>query len=113
MHKLLEYVCDEMQDMERKVGQGGKLNMQELQYVDMLAHTKKNLLTGEAMMDEGSSNRSYDMSSRRGRDSMGRYTSRDDGSYRSGEGSYRSREGRSGDAKDEFIAKLKEMVTNY
>lgn len=104
MHKLMEYICDELKDMERKVGQGGKLNMQELQYVDTLAHAKKNLLTSDAM--EGNSERSYDGSYRRGRDSMGRYTSRDDG-YRSSE-SYRS-----GDSKDEFIAKLKDMVTNY
>ena len=106
MDKLVNDICDELKDMERKIGQGGKLNSQELQYIDLLAHTKKNLLTGEAMMDEGSSNRSYDMSTRRGRDSMGRYMSRDDG-YRSGEG-YRS-----GDSKDEFIAKIKDMVTNY
>ena len=58
MHKLVEYICDELKDMEKKVGQGGKLNSQELQYIDLLAHTKKNLLTREAMMDEGSSNRS-------------------------------------------------------
>lgn len=102
MDKILDYVCNEMKDIERKVSQGGRLNMQETQYLDLLAHTKKNLLTGEAMMEGDSHDRSYEMSSRRGRDSMGRYVSRDEGyNYRSGEG------------KDELIAKLKEIVTNY
>ena len=97
MHKLLSYLCDELEDAERKVSQGGKLSMQELQYIDTLAHAKKNLLTGDAMMEGESqrSRRSYDadsgdMSYRRGRDSMGRYTSRDEN--------------------HDLLAKLKDMV---
>lgn len=53
MHKILEYVCDEMEKLERKADKEGKLSMSEIQYLDTLAHTKKNLLTAEAMMDEG------------------------------------------------------------
>lgn len=88
MHKLIEYVCSELDDLERKAEKGG-LSMSEVQYMDTLAHAKKNLLTGDAMMDGGESGyympmyRSYgDESMRDGhsyarhRDSMGRYTSR-------------------------------------
>lgn len=86
MHKLVDYICDELEQLERKVDKGGKLSSQELQYMDTLAHAKKNLLTGDAMMnpDEYSYdgyNRSMrgDYSYGRGRnarrDSMGRYSS--------------------------------------
>ena len=88
MEKLLHYICSELDDLERKAEKGG-LSMSEVQYMDTLAHAKKNLLTGDAMMDNGESGyympmyRSYgDESMRNGhsyarhRDAMGRYTSR-------------------------------------
>ena len=99
MHKLINYACDELEELERKVGKGQKLSMQELQYADTLAHMKKNLLKGEEMSGDGEySNRGYSRrmsygdasyaypeenyvrpdgsySRRRGRDSMGRYSS--------------------------------------
>lgn len=101
MHKLIEYICDEMEELERKAEKDGKLSMAEIQYLDTLAHTKKNLLKSDEMWEEseysergssyarggnrgGSYNRgSYDdgdMSMARGRrgnvrrDSMGRYS---------------------------------------
>ena len=80
MHKLMEFVCDELKDIENKTSKG-KLTMQELQYADMLAHLKKSLLTIDAM-ESGDGYSRDDASCRRGRDSMGRYVSRDDGSYR-------------------------------
>lgn len=79
MHKLIEYVCSELDDLERKA-ERGKLSMSDIQYMDTLAHAKKNLLTGDAMMDGGESgyympmHRSYGESY--ARDRMGRYTSR-------------------------------------
>ncbi len=97
MHKLIEYVCDELEDLEEKVAKEHKLSPAEVQYMDTLAHAKKNLLKGEAMMeddysyegyDRNSSNRSnrnnnsYRYSNARRRDSMGRYSRRysgDDG----------------------------------
>ena len=100
MEKLLHYFCSELDDLERKAEKGG-LSMSEVQYADTLAHAKKNLLAGDAMMDGGESGyyipmygtRSYgdesmmnNRSYARRRDSMGRYTSRrggmsyDDGS---------------------------------
>lgn len=52
MHKLIEYICDELEDLEHKIDKGAKLSMQEVQYMDTLAHAKKNLLKGEEMMEE-------------------------------------------------------------
>ena len=52
MHKLIEYICEELDEMERKVDKGGKLSMSEIQYGDVLAHFKKNLLKSEEMMEE-------------------------------------------------------------
>lgn len=126
MHKLIEYICDELEELERKADKGGKLTMSEIQYGDVLAHFKKNLLTSDAMMEgeEEYSNTSGNSYARgRGRnarrDSMGRY-SREGGQdnqsdlYRGGQGgrSYRggsydgySREG----AKEELVMQLREM----
>jgi hypothetical protein len=92
----MEYVCDEMKELERKAEKDGKLSMAEMQYLDTLAHTKKNLLKADEMSEEGYSgmmypryygdDRSYaDGRSRNGgrsyargrgakRDSMGRYS---------------------------------------
>lgn len=95
MHKLIEYVCDELDELERKVDKGGKLSASEMQYLDTLAHTKKNLLKADEMWEDseysnamdgrdgdGSSYRYYPrrMSYARGRgrnarrDAMGRYS---------------------------------------
>lgn len=52
MHKLVEFICDELDDLERKAEKSGKLSMVEVQYMDTLAHAKKNLLKSEEMMDE-------------------------------------------------------------
>lgn len=92
MDKLIEFVCNELDDLERKAEKNGKLSMQEVQYMDTLAHAKKNLLKSEEMMEGGYSmdgdyvyargGRGYSnarMGRGRGsnamRDSMGRYSS--------------------------------------
>ena len=85
MHKLIDYVCDELDELEKKADKG-KLSMSEIEYADKLAHLKKNLLRSEELMDDGYSGdnyRMYDdgMSYARGRgsnakrDSRGRYSS--------------------------------------
>lgn len=84
MHKLLEYICSELEDLERKTEKGDSLTMSEVQYMDTLLHAKKNLLKTEEMMDEsGEYSRSYGREYRargRGRnarrDSQGRYADR-------------------------------------
>lgn len=113
MHKLLDIICDELDELERKASES-KLTVQDIEYGDMLAHFKKNLLTADAMMDaEDYSYNSYDdgMSMARGRgrnarrDSMGRYSRRSGGSYRG-----YSRDGYSrDDAKADMLNELKEM----
>lgn len=115
MHKLIDYICDELEELERKADKD-KLTVAELEYADMLAHLKKNLLTAEAMTERESdySNRnSYDymydggMSNARGRgrnarrDSMGRYSRRN--SY---DGYSRA------DAKEDLMNELQEMQMN-
>lgn len=97
MHKLIDFVCDELKDLEKKADNGG-LNLSEVQYADTLAHLKKNLMKAEEMeMDVDYSSRGYtsrtmpmyygqSYAGRRNarRDSMGRY---------SGEGYSRAAEG--------------------
>lgn len=51
MHKLYEYVCDELKDIEKKA-ERGDLSMQEVEYADTLAHLKKNLMKADEMMQE-------------------------------------------------------------
>lgn len=92
MHKLINYICDELEELERKADKEGKLSMSEIQYMDTLAHAKKNLLKGEEMYEEEYSGammpmedrgyaRGYSRARGRGsyarRDSMGRYSRAD------------------------------------
>ena len=82
MHKLIEYVCDELKELESKADKEGKLSAAEVQYMDVLAHAKKNLLTGEAMMEE-SEYSNADGSYRGGSYRSGSYMmDGNDGSYR-------------------------------
>lgn len=118
MDKLIEYICDELEELERKA-EKGKLSMAEVQYGDMLAHFKKNILTSDAMMEDGeysNESGSYARGERgRGRnarrDSMGRYSSRrsyEDGSMRDNRG--RSYDGYSrDDAREDLRMELHEM----
>ena len=74
MHKLIEYVCDELEELEKKVEKGGKLTLPEVQYADTLAHLKKSILTSEAMDDYSNASRdSYARSYRRGYANRGSY----------------------------------------
>lgn len=78
MHKLMDFICDELDELERKA-ESGKLSMADVQYGDTLAHFKKNLLTAEEMSDGYSGySRRYDdgRSYARKRDRMGRYSNR-------------------------------------
>ena len=79
MHKLMEYICDELEELERKADKEGKLSMSEIQYADTLAHMKKNLLKAEEMWEESE----YSMAG--GSRAGGSY---EGGSYEGG-GSYR------------------------
>lgn len=115
MHKIYEYLCDELKDLEKKAESGQRLSMAELEYLNKLTETKKNLLKIEMLeedseysnaMDDGSYARgsrggSYRGSYARGRgrgarrDSMGRYSS---------EGYSR--------AEDDFMADMRELMAS-
>ena len=80
MHKLMDYVCSEVDTLESKVEKEGGLTKQDLQYLDMLMHTKKDMLTAEKMEGEYSNDDGvYSRRSYRGSYADGSY---DDGSYR-------------------------------
>lgn len=51
MHKLIEYVCEELEALEKKAGKG-TMSAAELEYADKLANLKKNLLKGDMLYDE-------------------------------------------------------------
>lgn len=53
MHKLKEYVCEQLEELERKVAKEGKLSMNELQYGDLLQHFKKSMLQTEELENKG------------------------------------------------------------
>ena len=59
MKALMDYVCSEISDLETKAEKDGKLSMAEMQYLDTLAHTKKNLLKADEMSEEGYSGMMY------------------------------------------------------
>lgn len=116
MHKLVEYICDEMEQLERKAEKDGKLSMQEIQYADTLAHLKKNILKADEMWEESEySNDSGSYARGRGRnarrDSMGRYANR--GSYDSYEGGMSNRGGsyeRGYSRAEDFRTELQELM---
>lgn len=92
MHKLMEYVCDELEELERKAGKEGKLSMAETEYANMLTNMKKNLLKTDEMMGEGEfSMGSYRGSYARGGRSNARNGRSNRGPY---EGSYDYARGR-------------------
>ena len=93
-HEIIEEkMCKELEMIEDKYKGGAELAEADLRKVDMLVHALKSLATYEAMKEAsemqsyamGNSNgNSYNNSYARGRDSMGRYTSRDMGPDMSG-----------------------------
>jgi hypothetical protein len=122
MHKLIDFVCDELEDIEQKASKG-ELSISDVQYADTLAHLKKNLLKSEEMMeefDEGYSSemRPIDGTMRGGSYRGGSYRYDGGMSYARGRGRnakrdsmgrYSSERGYSRDAAD-MTAELQEMM---
>lgn len=129
MHKLIDFVCEELDEIEEKADKG-KLSLSDVQYADTLAHLKKNLLKSEEMMedfDEGYSSEmrpmdgmSYGRGGNRGNrgGSSNRGGSYEGGSYARGRGSNArrdsmgrySREGGYSRDAAEMTAELREMM---
>lgn len=113
MDKLCKYIDKELDELENKVGMGGKLSRADIEDGKNLAKFKMAILTNEAMENDGEYSNTYGGNSYRGgsyrgesyargrkRDSMGRY-SRDD--YNRGEYSR-------AEAEDEFRDRLEEAM---
>lgn len=82
MHKLMEYICEELEELERKADKEKSLSMAEIQYGDLLAHFKKNLLKADEMWEESE----YSMDGGMG---GGNYYSREGSYARGGQGGNR------------------------
>ena len=87
-NKLMDYFCDELEELDRKVEKVGKLTMAETEYAGELLDAKKDMLETDEM--EGGS--SYASRSNRG----GSYENRSYGSYMGG--SYADGRGRGAQA---------------
>ena len=90
MHKLIDYICDELDELEKKADKG-KLSMSEIEYADKLAHLKKNLLRADELMDEGYSG-----------DYRYPYSMNDGNSYARGRGSNAKRDSRGRYSSDSY-----------
>ena len=117
MHKLIDFVCGELEDIEQKASKG-ELSISDLQYADTLAHLKKNLLKSEEMMEEFDEGYSSEMRPMNGTMRGGSYRYDGGMSYARGRGSrakrdsmgrYSSERGYSRDAAD-MTAELQEMM---
>lgn len=108
MHKLIDYICDELDKIEQQ-SSNGKLSIAEIEYADKLAHLKKNLLRADELMDAGYSGdmRRYPSSYRAGT-SYDRGSSYDD----RGRGSRAQRDSRDdySMAADEVVEDLTELM---
>ena len=81
---LEEAMCSELDKLDKKyANERGEMSVQDAEKIDLLYHALKSAATYHAMKDadgwedKDASERSY----RRGRDTMGRYTSRDMDGY--------------------------------
>ena len=117
MHKLIDFVCDELEDIEQKASKG-ELSISDVQYADTLAHLKKNLLKSEEMMEEFDEGYSSEMHPVDGTMRGGSYRYDGGMSYARGRGRnakrdsmgrYSSERGYSRDAAD-MTAELQEMM---
>ena len=103
MHKLYEYACDELKELEQKADEKGGLSSAEMDYANKLTELKKNILKIEMLEDEGYSAEYRDDRSMR--------------SYRRGGGVYARRRDSMGrysraEAKEEMVEQLRDMMHN-
>ena len=89
MHKLMEFVCDELEELERKVAKDGKLSRTDLEDVMKLAKTKKNLLEAEMLSEESEYSNAMSGYSRRGSYADMSYADDGRGDFVRPDGSYR------------------------
>lgn len=113
MHKLIEYICDELEEIERKADKEGKLSVAEVEYMSLLAESKKDLLKGEELMEGGYSGRGYSgrgYSRREGREGREGRMSYEGRSYERGRGGS-SRRGSMGRYSNDYSMDTDSMVS--
>lgn len=97
MHKLIEYACDKLDELDKKA-EKGNLSMAETEYAEVLSSLRKNLLKGDMLYDEVMEDGEYSGAMRPMSDMGGNYRggsynrNRDGGmSYARGDGRGRGR----------------------
>lgn len=122
MHKIKQFLMDELYEIEDEVMRsGGSLSPDDVEYIHLLTDTVKNICKIEA--DEGGYSEEDSSSYARGRgryakrDSMGRYSreggggsSSDGGSSYGGGSSYRRGGYSRTDGKEHMVKKMREMM---
>ena len=98
MHKLMEFVCDELEELERKAAKDGKLSRTDLEDVKNLTEVKKNILKIDMLSDESEYSNAMGYS-RRGYSRRGSYA--DGMSYR--DMSYADGRSYANDGSDNFV----------
>ena len=99
MHKLMDYICEQLEDLERKAEKEGKLSMAEIEYLDKLSHIKKNLLAADEMWDESEYSNAGEMRDDRYYRRSYRGSRRDEG------GSYAPTRGRGANARRDAMGR--------
>lgn len=118
MHKLMEYICNELEELERKADKDGKLSMAEVQYADTLLHMKKNLLKADEMYEESEYSEAGGSYARgdnrgRGRGNRGSYDGTYGGSYaqrRDARGRYSNENMRYSRATSDMAEQIRDMM---
>lgn len=114
MHKLIEYACDKLEELEKKAAKGD-LSMAETEYAQILSSLKKNLLKGEILSEEMESGEYSGASYARGGENPNRGGSyargRGRNARRDSMGRYSSEQGYSrSDEMDELVSTIRESM---
>lgn len=111
MDKLCKYIDKELDELENKVGMGGKLSRADIEDGKNLAKFKMAILTNEAMENDGEYSNTYGGNSYRGGSYRGESYARGRNARRDSRGRYSSKDGYSrAEAEDEFRDRLEEAM---
>ena len=114
MDKLCKYIDKELDELENKVGMGGKLSRADIEDGKNLAKFKMAILTNEAMENDGEYSNNYMQggnSYNRGDSYRGSSYARGRNARRDSRGRYSSEDGYSrAEAEDEFRDRLEEAM---
>ena len=114
MDKLCKYIDKELDELENKVGMGGKLSRADIEDGKNLAKFKMAILTNEAMENDGEYSNNYMQggnSYNRGGSYRGSSYARGRNARRDSRGRYSSEDGYSrAEAEDEFRDRLEEAM---